>query len=145
MNKFILSLGMAIAISLCGGKACACNGAAIESSIETLQRTVNSFNATKAPTTMSNGMKITKMELTDESLIYYICVDDAKVNIKTLKAAKKTLRKTLLTQYSNSNVQDLSSTIPYCRDAGIGVTYYYYDSKGKHLEIQFSSREIWGQ
>lgn len=133
---------MALAISLCGGKAYAYERPAEETSIETLQRTVNSFNATKAPTTMSNGMKITKMGLTDESLIYYICVDDSKVNIRTLKAAKKTLRKTLLSQYGNSNVQDLSSTIPYCRDAGIGVTYYYYDSKGKHLEIQFSNNEI---
>ena len=142
MKKYIFSLGMALAISLCTGNSYALNLMGNETSTETLQRTVNTFNTTKAPTMMTNGMKITKMELTESSLVYYICVDGSNVNIKTLKAAKKPLRKTLLQQYSQSNVQDLSSTIPYCRDAGIGVTYYYYDAKGKSLQISFDSKEI---
>ena len=82
------------------------------------------------------------MELTSKALVYYICVDGSKVNIKTLKAGRKALKKSLLKQYSQSNVQDLRSTIPYCREAGIGVTYYYYDAKGKNLEISFKPTEI---
>lgn len=113
-----------------------------ETSIEVLERTVKNFNTYKAPTLMSNGMQIAKMELTDSQLIYYINIEGSKVNLKTLKAGKKTLRKTLLQQYSQSNVQDLSSTIPYCREAGLGVTYIYFDKKGKTLEIPFKNSEI---
>lgn len=144
MKRLILSSGLLFALSSLQPSMAATETVqqTNESSIDVLQRTVNTFNTSKAPTAMSNGMQITKMELTSKALVYYICVDGSKVNIKTLKAGRKALKKSLLKQYSQSNVQDLRSTIPYCREAGIGVTYYYYDAKGKNLEISFKPTEI---
>ncbi len=113
----------------------------LESCYEVLQRTVDNFNA-KAPVAMSNGMQITLMELTEKELIYFINVEGSDVNIKTLKAGKKALRKSLLQQYSQSNVQDMRSTIPYCRKAGLNVVYYYFDAKDRKLKISFKSSEI---
>ena len=144
MRRLFISMGLMLSLSILNSPALASQApqSQNESAIEVLQRTVNTFNTSKAPTLMSNGMQITKMELTDKELIYHINIEGSNVNIKTLKAGRKTLRKTLLQQYSQSNVQDSRSTIPYCRQAGIGVVYNYFNAKGKTLKISFKSSEI---
>lgn len=143
MRRLFISMGLMLSLSILNLPVLASQAPQSnnESATEVLQRTVNTFNA-KAPVPMSNGMQIALMELTEKELIYYINVEGSDVNIKTLKAGKKALRKSLLQQYSQSNVQDMRSTIPYCRQAGIGVVYHYFDAKDRTLKISFKSSEI---
>ena len=91
MKRLILSAGFLFALSSLQPSMAATETVqqTNESSIDVLQRTVNTFNTSKAPTAMSNGMQITKMELTSKALVLNKTVKFPIIVQISLKKGKK--------------------------------------------------------